>query len=269
MNSNRTFNSLTQNTTCLGERIAENVAGQNIDLVSWIFERVTPGSGSQVLELCCGTGMQTTRLLDMVGTDGHVVALDISKEALSTLASRAGNLGQFRLTLIEANMDDLDDALSRADFPCPSFDMIFSAYGLYYSSNPQKVLEVARSWLRPNGSIVVIGPFGPNNQPLFRLLEECGVDIPSKVIESSRTFMFDKVIPWATLSFEKVLINTVNNRITWESPNQVLNYWRHSTFFAPERLAAVESKISEHFGRHSMFVNEKWIMMVQMIHART
>jgi len=268
MSDNRAFNSPAQDAKCLNERIAENVAGQELDLVGWIFERVTPTNGSQVLELCCGTGAQTTRLLDMVADQGRVVALDISREALSILTSKVGDRVRPRLTLIEANMDNLNEALKRANLHPPAFDMIFCAYGLYYSSNPQEVLKTARCWLRPNGTIVIIGAFGPNNQPLFELLEECGVDIPPKVIESSRSFIFDQVLPWATTSFERVLVNTVVNRVVWKLPNQILNYWIHSTFFVPERLAAVEHRITEHFSSHPFFVNEKWIMMVEMTDAR-
>jgi len=72
----------------LEQRIAENACSQEIDLATWIFERAQVRPGDQVLELCCGTGGQTLPLLDRVGDNGHVVALDVSTTALQTLASK-------------------------------------------------------------------------------------------------------------------------------------------------------------------------------------
>lgn len=72
----------------LEQRIAENSASQEIDLATWIFERVQVRPGERVLELCCGTGGQTLALLDRVGEAGQVVALDISRTALDTLTSK-------------------------------------------------------------------------------------------------------------------------------------------------------------------------------------
>ena len=82
----------------LEQRIAENSASQEIDLATWIFERVQVRPGDRVLELCSGTGGQTLALLNRVGESGHVVALDISRKALDTLAGKAG-ANATRLTL--------------------------------------------------------------------------------------------------------------------------------------------------------------------------
>ena len=63
----------------LEQRIAENSASQQVDLATWIFERVHVKPGEKVLELCCGTGGQTLTMLERVGDNGHVTALDISR----------------------------------------------------------------------------------------------------------------------------------------------------------------------------------------------
>src|SRR5580700_3624002 len=73
----------------LEQRIAENRASQEVDLVRWIFERILLQETDQVLELCCGTGGQTLRMLSTLGERGRIHALDVSGDALSALAERA------------------------------------------------------------------------------------------------------------------------------------------------------------------------------------
>ena len=66
------------------------------------------------------------------------------------------------------------------------FDLIFCAYGLYYSPDPKRTLEEARSLLRKNGRIAVVGPFGPNNRQLFDLVRRSGILIGDAVVSIQR-----------------------------------------------------------------------------------
>ena len=150
----------------------------------------------------------------------------------------------------------------------PSFDLIFCAYGLYYSADAVRTLNEARSWLRPGGRIVVVGPFGPNNKPLFDRVREIGVSIPSAVVYSSERFMWETVLPWGTTNFESVSVNTMVNRIRCSTPERVLNYWQNTTFCDARKRADFESLLQRHFQEHAEFINEKWVMMLEMTHAR-
>ena len=251
----------------LEQRIAENRASQEVDLVSWIFERVEVGSG-QVLELCCGTGGQTLRLLREVGAQGRVIAVDMSPEALSTLNERAG-ADRSRLSTVHGSLDDLPAVLRSTGLVAPAFDLIFCAYGLYYSSHARKTLEEARSWLRPGGRIVVVGPFGPNNGPLFDLVRAAGAPIAEPVIESSERFMTETVVPWAAVNFKALRIHTLVNTVRWATPERVLNYWQNTTFYSAGHRSEFERLLAEHFARRGEFANEKWVMMVEMTDARS
>lgn len=252
----------------LEERIAENTASQEIDLVTWIFDRLQVRPEDQVLELCCGTGGQTLKFLGLLGEGGHIVALDVSQEALQALASKAGDSNASKLTLVAASLDDLSRALQKSQFQPPSFDLIFCAYGLYYSSDAQQTLNEARSWLKPGGRVVVIGPFGPNNRPLFDMVRASGATIPDPVIASSERFMLETVLRWGVRHFESVSVHTLVNRVRWAKPERVLNYWQNTTFYDPLKRAAFEALLQRHFEEHRQFVNEKWVMMVEMTHAR-
>jgi ubiquinone/menaquinone biosynthesis C-methylase UbiE len=250
----------------LEQRIAENTASQQVDLATWIFERIHVQPGEKVLELCCGTGGQTLTLLDRVGDNGHVTALDISRPSLDTLTSKAGSRIT-RLTCVESSLEEMLVAMENERSE-KNFDLIFCAYGLYYSRNPKRTLEEARSLLRKEGRIAVVGPFGPNNKQLFDLLRESGVAIGDAVVSSSETFMLQEVVKWGAENFKSLSIHTLVNPVRWTTPERVLNYWQNTTFYDVEKRPVFEKRLQEHFSKSMSFVNEKWIMLVEMTDAR-
>ena len=253
----------------LEQRIAENRYSQEVDLVHWIFERARIEPSDQILELCCGTGGQTLRMLSSLGESGRLVALDTSAAALETLTGRTGGEGSRKLTTLQASLDELSPALEKRGFRRPSFDLAFCAYGLYYSQNPQKTLDEAFAWLRPQGRIVVVGPYGPNNKQLFELVQASGVTLGEAVLFSSQRFMLEMVIPWAALRFESVRVNTMVNPVRWATAERVLNYWQNTTFYDAARKTAFERLLERHIAEYGQFVNEKWVMMVEMQDARS
>jgi ubiquinone/menaquinone biosynthesis C-methylase UbiE len=253
----------------LEQRIAENRHAQEVDLLAWIFERVRVDANNQILELCCGTGGQTLRMLSALGEGGRLVALDASAAALETLAGKAQSEGQSgKLKMVHAGLDELTPKLEAAGVASPSFDLVFCAYGLYYSQQPKKTLAEALGWLRPRGRMVVVGPYGPNNQQLFSMVQASGVELSEAVISSSAKFMLETVMPWATLHFESVRISTMVNPVRWETPERVLNYWQNTTFYDAAKRPAFEELLESHFTENGEFVNEKWVMMAEMQDAR-
>jgi SAM-dependent methyltransferase len=253
----------------LEQRIAENRQSQEVDLIAWIFERARIEPSDQILELCCGTGGQTVRMLSSLGESGRLVALDTSAAALETLTVKVRCEGSAKLTTVQASLDELSAALEQRGFRRPSFDLVFCAYGLYYSQNPQKTLDEAFAWLKPHGRIVVVGPYGPNNKQLFELVQASGVTLGEAVVFSSQRFMLETVIPWATLQFESVRVSTMVNPVRWATPESVLNYWQNTTFYDSARKPTFDALLERHFAKHGQFVNEKWVMMVEMQDARS
>jgi SAM-dependent methyltransferase len=169
---------------------------------------------------------------------------------------------------VEGNLDDISGALKGVGFDAPGFDLIFCAYGLYYSTDAEKTLAEARAWLRPEGRIAVVGPFGPNNKPLFDLLRASGVTISQPVIASSETFMTQTVLSWGARSFESLSVHTMVNPVAWPTPERVLNYWQNTTFYDAEKRSTFEDLLRRHFEEKTQFVNQKWVMLAEMSHVR-
>lgn len=252
---------------CLDQRIIKNVQHQKIDLVEWIFARIDVEPGSKVLELCCGTGNQTLKLIDFVDSSGCVIAVDISEEALLQLRKKVNGILVNRLKIIPASIDKLPEALDGSDLESMRFDLIFCAYGLYYSENPQGVLNEMLLRLAPHGRIAIVGPFGLNNGPLFRVLENAGVAIPDYVRYTSQDFMEDVVIPFAVRHFESIHIYTMINPVIWPTEEDVLKYWENSTYYDEARKRDVRYELKRIFESKPEFVNEKWAMMITMSDA--
>jgi ubiquinone/menaquinone biosynthesis C-methylase UbiE len=252
----------------LEQRIAENRASQEVDLVRWIFERIPVGDSDQVLELCCGTGGQTLRILSALGDRGRLHALDVSRDALNTLVVRAA-ADKSKLVAIHASLDNLSGALRGSELERPAFDLVFCAYGLYYSNDAKKTLDEAFSWLKKDGRIVVVGPFGPNNGQLFDVVRASGATISDAVVSSSERFMSEVVVPWAAVKFQSIRIRTMVNRVRWSTPERVVNYWQNTTFYSADHRLEFERRLAQHFAQHGEFVNEKWVMMVEMTDARS
>jgi ubiquinone/menaquinone biosynthesis C-methylase UbiE len=258
--------SLAQKAQLLDQRITENVKSQQIDLVQWIFARLQIERGWRVLELCCGTGSQTMRLLELVGSSGHVVALDVAEDALEKLRKKVGKEYGNRLSTVAVKMEDFPNVFPLLKIELASFDLIFCSYGLYYSDNPTATLQETLRWLKPNGKIAIIGPYRANNGPLFTLLDECGVEISPFVRYTSQDFMENAVIPWAIGHFNKIRIHTMVNHVIWDNPESIITYWQNTTFYDDTKLSILENKLNDYFRQKSAFVNEKWVMMIEMQH---
>lgn len=252
----------------LQQRIIENRTSQQTDLATWIFERLNLSPHDRVLELCCGTGGQTLAFTERLRSPGSLVALDASRDALNVLASKLGASAAFT-ELIEANLDQLGPALERSGKRPPAFDLIFCAYGLYYSSDAKRLLNESLRWLEPGGRIAIVGPYGPNNRQLFELVQASGVTLSEPVLESSERFMLNTVFPWAARNFESVTAHSMVNPVRWTTPERVLNYWQNTTFFDAQARPKFESLLQERFDVHGEFVNEKWVMMLEMRNARS
>jgi ubiquinone/menaquinone biosynthesis C-methylase UbiE len=250
----------------LQQRISENRAAQEIDLGTWIFEHMKVRPDDQVLELCCGTGAQSVKFLDLLRR-GSLTALDISQDALDALATRVAS-ARDRVHLLCGDLDQLAQTLESTGRRAPAYDLVFCAYGLYYSVNSVLVLQELKRWLLPGGRVVIVGPYGPNNSQLFDLVRASGVTIPAPVIDSSERFMLQTVLPWSTRHFESVAVHTMVNRVRWATAERVMNYWQNTTFYEPDARLKFNSLLKEHFLQHREFVNEKWVMMLEMKNAR-
>lgn len=257
-----TLHSRASNTCYLEKRIAYNANNQTLDLNSWIFDNVVLPPDSKVLELCAGTGNQTLEFAKRLNSEGRVVALDISKHSLELIENKLPESKRNIVHTVFKSMDNLAEL--EGDYSKGYFDICFCAYGLYYTQDLQKTLRSVRKLLKTGGRIIIVGPFGKNNSNLFQFLQERGVQIPPVVTHSSQDFLYEKVMPWALKYCKKMTITTAENAVRWNRPEDLVDYWKCSTFFDSELLPSVEEGAIEYFKKNEYFVVNKHIAMIDM-----
>jgi len=245
-------------TSSLIERINQNENFQSFDINEWAFDKIK-GSNNKlnVLELCCGNGKQTGYLLKCF-PNAHLSCLDISAESIA-LVKKNNSAEAARMTFYCEPIDDFFEKNKTL------FDLVFCSYGLYYSSNINKVLARINKGLNPGGRLIVMGPYGINNKPLFDVLTGLGVTIAEPVISSSSTFMSEVILPFCIANFSDMHIYTAENKIAWNTVDSVMNYWKSSTFYAKDKEAAFENIIKAEIDRTGKFVNHKNIMLLESI----
>lgn len=255
-----------QNTEMLLGRVRLNALFQSLDFNKWVFDGLEVAEDASVLELCCGTGDQTTIFLEKLGRDGHITSVDASEKSLEKIKAGLGEDDKIRLRLLHCDMDNLASEVLAKE--AQKFDIVFCSYGLYYSKATGDLLDGLKQYLKPGGKMVVVGPFGPNNEQLFALVERAGARIAPDVLHSSKTYMYEEVIPWASVNFVRVSLRTIHNDVVWEKQKDVLEYWKNTTFFNETLMDAFSQLVSREFSEKGVFLNRKWIMTMVAEDAR-
>lgn len=108
------------------------------------------GPGSRVLDVAAGAGGQTLAAARRVGSDGYVLATDISSNILEYAAESAR----------EAGLDNVEtrvlDGESLEELEEGSFDAVISRIGLIYFPDQRKALSGMRRALKPGGKVAAI-----------------------------------------------------------------------------------------------------------------
>ena len=119
--------------------------------------------GSRVLDIAAGAGEQTIVTARRVGSDGYVLATDISSNILEFAASeaRAADLDNVETRVMDGeNLEELD---------AESFDAVISRVGLIYFPDQQKALTGMLRVLKPGGRIGAIVYSTPDKNQFFSI----------------------------------------------------------------------------------------------------
>jgi len=257
------LNTVASDKNSLEKRIKCNEENQSLDLVAWIFDKLKIEADSTILELCCGTGKQTSEFLKIIGDNGRLLAIDISKESIKEIEQNIMPGEQFSSCAVVGKMETFPQIAKEKGFN--HFDLSFCAYGLYYSNNPIETLNDLKKMSIKSSKIVIVGPYGENNFNLFDFLEKLGVKIPAFVKHSSQKFMTDVVFPWALENSNKVTTYTAKNEIIWKKSEDLLNYWMNSTFFDEKLIDKVQDAVIDYFNTNNEFLVAKHIMMIEIL----
>ena len=123
------------------DRAARHVSERLVELAG-----VQPGS--RVLDIAAGYGEPALTAALKVGTEGSVVATDISAEMLAFGRERAAAAGVGNLEFVESDAASLD-------FPSASFDAAVSRWGIIFEPDAEAAAARIRHFLKPGARIAI------------------------------------------------------------------------------------------------------------------
>ena len=115
--------------------------------------------GDRVLDVACGYGEPSLTAARRVGSDGTVVATDISAEMLNFGRERAAANGVENIEFMQSDASSLD-------FPHESFDAAVSRWGIIFEPDGEGSAATVRGFLKP-GSRFAISSWGPPERVPF------------------------------------------------------------------------------------------------------
>jgi ubiquinone/menaquinone biosynthesis C-methylase UbiE len=194
-------------------------------------------SGYKVLDLACGTGTVTKKILAKVGKDGHVMGVDSASSAIK-IAKRWA---------VGKNVDFIVSDVENLHFN-EEFDAITCQYALFFFPNAQKVLQNTKRCLKKGGTLTLAVHGAGDTVPYF-----------SNIIDVVTKFIPDYIPPGApnldrygtktklkrtivAAGFAKI---KVNEYLFSYSPGTFSKYWNDYLKYLAKPLREKIHKLSE------------------------
>lgn len=141
------------------ERWKTKSAAMGRHVTQALVDYAHPRPGMNILDLASGTGEPAITLASLVGSDGHVTALDISPELLEIADQRARERGLQNFSTRQSDAHDLP-------FPDHGFDLVTSRFGVMFFADIDRALRQVHRVLKP-GARACFLVWGPFEQPYF------------------------------------------------------------------------------------------------------
>jgi SAM-dependent methyltransferase len=107
-------------------------------------------SGMRVLDVGCGAGDVSFIAASLVGSQGEVIGVDRSPDAIAAARARAAELHLNNVTFAQSELSDIDFG--------HVFNIVTGRYVLCFQSNPAAILRNLVDQLQPQGKLVFHEP---------------------------------------------------------------------------------------------------------------
>jgi SAM-dependent methyltransferase len=119
-------------------------------------------SGSRVLDVAAGYGEPTLTAARRAGTEGAVVATDISAEMIAFGRERAAAAGLENIEFVESDAASLD-------LPKASFDAALSRWGIIFEPDAEAAAARIRSFLKSGARMAISSWGSPDRVPFLAI----------------------------------------------------------------------------------------------------
>jgi len=145
-------------------------------VIEQMLRRAQLQNGESVLDLGTGTGAAALVASEVVGSGGHVTAVDISGEMLAIARERAesSNLTNISIKRGSAEAIPIED---------DSLDVVLSSLVLMYVINRDSAAKELARVLRPGGRAVVVVWSGPEEADVVKFQQAAGRFAPKPPVD--------------------------------------------------------------------------------------
>ena len=197
--------------------------------------------GDSVLDLACGTGLVTKKLIRKVGDKGQVFAIDSSESAIKIAKRWVANAKNTHFVRGDAETIQFNT----------KFDVITCQFALFFFPNEQKVLKNMKKFLKKDG-IIALSIHGKYNVPYFdSILNPIKKFIPDYLPQYPNMDRFGtREIFKHTLSkagFQKIIVR----KYTFQySPGKFSDYWGNYNRYLSKPLKEKFNSLSNYQKRN-------------------
>lgn len=206
--------------------IHETYGARNIDL--WNMEVLKPQPDFKILDVGCGAGKQCFLYSDYTKGQADITGGDFSAELLEKARAKLAERGEknIRFQFLDFNKPFA--------FEENTFDLLSSAFAIYYASNLKFTFREAYRVLRspdpasgkPGGRLFVTGPLPANKKMFYDIIKEAS-NKPIPPMPGSSRFkgqIFDTI----SSIFSRTELLTFENPLTFPEVSPFIDYVRAS-----------------------------------------
>lgn len=228
------------------------------DINEWIFQKLELKKGLQIVDLGCGTGKQSIPLAQVVGKNGKIIAVDVSKESLDVLMNESKNKNVSDIiTSVHSDFDGLNEHLTAT-----KHDRVLASFSIYYSNNADSTFKFIHGSLKAGGIFFFCGPSNENNNELKKFISDFSNN-PKQEQSDSAEFMENNGQELAKKYFTNIHVFRFENPLIFDSADSLYSYWRSYNLYSEQLDAKFRDAVEKHFEKNSFFVTKKRVLGVK------
>jgi ubiquinone/menaquinone biosynthesis C-methylase UbiE len=193
--------------------IHEKFGARNID--QWTVDVLQPKPGMHILDVGCGAGKQCFLYRDQTGRRAVVVGGDLSNELLERARAKNSERGD----TVEFQFLDFNRPF---EFDDATFDLVSSAFAIYYAADLRFTFGEAHRVLRPGGRLFVTGPLPENKRMFYEIIAEASMK-PIPAMPGSSRFRTE-IFRTIEGIFSETELLTFENPITFPTVEPFMAY---------------------------------------------
>lgn len=143
--------------------IHEKYGARNID--QWTVDLLKPAGGMKILDVGCGAGKQCFLYHDYTKGQADITGGDFSEELLDKARAKNAERGtNMQFMFLDFNR--------KFPFEDNTFDLLSSAFAIYYAADLKFTFGEARRVLKPGGRLFTTGPLPANKKMFYDIIQE-------------------------------------------------------------------------------------------------